>query len=697
MHPKQEVFGLHYGCNVMREKQNHTAMRKLSCFIFGLFIFVCANSQVVSDSMLYEMDLEQLLSVKVSIATKVALTSRESPGIISVITSDEIKAVGARDFMDVLNLVPGFSFGMDVQGAVGAGMRGNWGHEGKILLMIDGQEQNELFYSTTEFGNHYSVDQIKQVEIIRGPGSAVYGGYAELSVINVVTKTGAEMNGISFTGLYGQLNDDFGRQNLYLGFGKQFGELDVSAHAFIGRGNRSTEKTTDFSRNTFSMKGASELNPNYFNLGIKYKGFSVKFIADLYKTTQKDMFGYHFFDDKPAIPTDFISYFGEIKYEYKLTDKITLCPKFNYTNQATWITYKDEILPYLDTLSPYYYEDLDYMYNKKAVRSRASLALGYDMTENINFQAGLEGYMDVAEGQDDRSFFYDKNDSLVKSVNYSTISAFTQLLWQNPIVNVTAGLRFEDHSQTGSAIVPRLALTKVMNKLHLKLLASQAYRSPGIENINSNKDIEPELTTVLEAEVGYKLSEKMVLTGNVFNIHIEKPIVYYVDEAGDAYKNFDKTGTRGFELEYKFVDKKFNLHLNYSFYQVAKNKVNLYEVPGNANSLLGFPQHKLNMYAQLKLKNLSISPSIAWMGKRYSNYMADANDSLLVKEFDPAFNLNLFVRYENLLVKGLTLGAGVYDILDQNPPFLQPYLGGHAPYPGGGREILFKLEYFFGL
>src|ERR1051325_5355449 len=97
----------------------------------------------------YDMSLEQLKSVKASgvssefeklinsliaAASKKPLSARESPSIVSLITAEEIANSGARDLIDVLRLVPGFDFGVDVNGVVGLGIRGNWAHEGKVLL-----------------------------------------------------------------------------------------------------------------------------------------------------------------------------------------------------------------------------------------------------------------------------------------------------------------------------------------------------------------------------------------------------------------------------------------------------------------------------------------------------------------------------------------------------------------------------------
>src|ERR1700752_1841087 len=98
----------------------------------------------------YEMSLEQLLKMKahgvpteleklinslISVASKKPLSTRESPSIVTLVTKEEIRNSGARDLMDVLRMVPGIEFGVDVEGVVGIGVRGNWAHEGKMLLL----------------------------------------------------------------------------------------------------------------------------------------------------------------------------------------------------------------------------------------------------------------------------------------------------------------------------------------------------------------------------------------------------------------------------------------------------------------------------------------------------------------------------------------------------------------------------------
>ena len=165
------------------------------------------------------LDLEALLSLETDVASATELTLRESPAIITVISRDELVRVGARDLMDALALVPGVGFGVDVQGVVGIGFRGLWGHEGKVLLLVDGQPMNEVLYGTLQFGNHIPVELIERIEIIRGPGSVVYGGFAELAVIDVITRTAAALEGGAVAATYGRMRDTTGRWQASAGCG----------------------------------------------------------------------------------------------------------------------------------------------------------------------------------------------------------------------------------------------------------------------------------------------------------------------------------------------------------------------------------------------------------------------------------------------------------------------------------------------
>ena len=88
------------------------------------------------------------------------------------------------------------------------------------------QEQS---YASYQFGNRVGVDQIQRIEIIRGPGSSLYGGNAELGVINIITRSAQNLQGIELTGNMGLMENSMGRTTGSVNFAKKinFWELDL--------------------------------------------------------------------------------------------------------------------------------------------------------------------------------------------------------------------------------------------------------------------------------------------------------------------------------------------------------------------------------------------------------------------------------------------------------------------------------------
>jgi len=625
------------------------------------------------------LSLEELMNITVSVASNTELTQRESPGIISVITEREIANMGARDLMDVLNMIPGVSLGMDVQGTVGFGLRGNWGYEGKILILMDGLEMNETMYATTPLGNHFNVSNISRIEIIRGPGSSIYGGFAELGVINIITKRGGDVNGISATGSYGTGEKTFARRNLSITTGDKVGDFEYVVNGFVGQGNRSEGIFEDIYGGSASLVNQNRIDPTFFNTKIKYKDLSLKFIYDGYETTTVNWFD-EIFDEAP-FSMSFPSMYGELKYEYKLNDKISIIPRLEIKNQKPWLVSEN-------------YNNVD-IYELSATRTRGNVTSNIQFNENINMQAGVEVYSDLAKDFSGATDYFAPGES---EVSYFNSAVFAQTRFVTSFANFTAGLRYDEHNEFGGALSPRLGITKTWDKLHTKLLYNRSFRAPAIENINLSfsENISPERTQVFEFELGYQLSSKMILVANLFDITIEDPIVYFFDEnIGEGYENFEKTGTRGFDIESKYKDSWGYINVNYSYYTSKdKNEVPLYTIPGQDASLLGMANHRLNLYSNFKIgDNFSINPSFNLYGKRYTLTGLDANDEYTFGAVDPDLFLNFFFNYRNLWKDRIDIGVGVYDVLDREMKFIQPYNGDNLPLPGMGRELMVRMSF----
>jgi outer membrane cobalamin receptor len=639
-----------------------------------------------------DMSLESLVFASTRVATKVAKPLRETPGVVTVISRDEILSSGARDLIDVLQLVPGFTFGVDVEGVVGLGFRGAWGHEGKILMLIDGHDFNELLYSTLQFGHHYPIDQIQWIEIMRGPGSALYGGFAELAVINIVTRGGGDISGVEIAGNVGRRDARLGQRGGSFAYGQTLSQLGVtfSVQGYWGQGDRSTADYRGFVPDAegkppqqYSLEGNSDQQPLFVNASASYRNAKVSFLFDDYHVESRDEFWEVL---EKNVDMGFRRFSLDAEYELR-QGPLTVTPHAAYKHDTPW--------QILDKKSPLYYD-------KSVERVTGGLTAIYQATPDLNLLVGIEAYRDKAKLNapplpDDMGLQIKFSGE--DEVRYENAAVFGQALFDHPIANLAVGGRFERHSKFGDSFVPRIAATRVIGSVGLKLLASRAFRAPGIENIHSigdaKKAVVPEETTVLEMELSLQPNENMFFSANVFDLTIEKPIVYATVNGEEIYSNHSQTGTRGIEAEFRVKHPRGSATFGYSYYHAAgKNEVEPYSVPGHDAYLLGLPPHKLTFRESLKLyRGLTLNASAVLLGERYGYLSGDAEGNGVLGREPLTLFLDAFVWYRDMGIDGVDLGVGVHNALGQRFRYLQPYNSGHAPLPGLEREVVLRVSY----
>ena len=646
---------------------------------YVLVFFSLSVSGQVADSTvmdLIEMSLEDLINVKV-VTSKTNLNSKETPSIVTIITREEIKNMGARDLMDVLNQIPGFNFCVDVLNTVGPGARGNWGIEGKILLLIDGNEMNEVLFGTTQFGQHYDISNIDKVEIIRGPGSSIYGGYAELGVINIMTRNGQQMKEASLGFTYGNTGGNASRKNARFNMGGGNEKVNYSFSSIYGEAIRSDKTYTDIYGSQIGMAKNSMLRPLMVNGGINAGKFSMNMIYDGYYQNSVDEY------DQIQNTADRVSlqgFYTSMKYEFYTGSKLVIIPKVNYKIGTPY---------YVSVTSPY-------AYDLTSQRIAPAINIGFNPKEGTNFIFGLDSYFDKAKsslpGPNGEGYFHALNAD--NSVSFSNLGLFGQGHLKIEGTNITLGARMDHHSQFGSAFSPRVGITKSWRKTHVKALYNQSFRAPSIENIRNDPGINPEKTHVTEVEFGYSLSKNMLLTANGYYIQIIHPIVFFVDESNPigTYKNFNQAGSAGFEIEYKMKQLWGGISANFSYFNSQGiNKVPYYNSGLDGKSVLAFPGSRVNFHANLKIsKVLSINPSTNITSKRYGVTGLDQNGEYIYSQFNPQMISNIFLRAKS---KNIDAGIGIYNVSDERQIYLQPYSGGHAPLPGLGREFLVTIQY----
>ena len=143
-----------------------------------------------------KMSLNDLLNVDVSVASKVESSAADAPSSVTVFTREEIRRMGVTTLQELLNFVPGFQSMREVEqgwyDTIGARGRSN-ALSDSVLVLVDGQRVNDLYTGGAALLNRMmAVENIRQVEIIRGPGSALYGANAFLGVIDVKTLNGVD-------------------------------------------------------------------------------------------------------------------------------------------------------------------------------------------------------------------------------------------------------------------------------------------------------------------------------------------------------------------------------------------------------------------------------------------------------------------------------------------------------------------------
>ncbi len=142
---------------------------------------------------IYDLGIEDLMNLKITTASKVEENVGDAPAIISVITSKEIEAYGALTLRDVIDratniyLTSGYTYRNNM-----VSIRGNASSNANtnVLILVNGRPYRESLDNGINNSIYagFPLDQVERLEIIRGPGSVLYGTTALTGVINIITK-----------------------------------------------------------------------------------------------------------------------------------------------------------------------------------------------------------------------------------------------------------------------------------------------------------------------------------------------------------------------------------------------------------------------------------------------------------------------------------------------------------------------------
>src|SRR3972149_10373319 len=277
---------------------------------------------------------------EVTIATRHETQIRKAPSIVTVITDEEIKNLGYRTFAEILRTVPGFEILKKADfGEVVPAVRGLAGAD-KVRVMLNGHlVNNPLGGGAFSNFDDFPVESIKRIEIIRGPGSAMYGENAFTAVINIITKDAKDIDGVRVSSGYGSF--DTYDENIV--FGKKYGKVDVSGllryrqtDGFDGIVESVNQTSIDNVLSPFGFPAASQAPGSVddwrqeydVNLKVAYKDF---YFEGLYINKNISPFiggPQYALTDESQIGDNYV--FGEVGYKKKYEEKLTIKPRLYY-------------------------------------------------------------------------------------------------------------------------------------------------------------------------------------------------------------------------------------------------------------------------------------------------------------------------------------------------------------------------------
>lgn len=202
--------------------------------LFGVLIL---NSNASAETSAANNDLEKELAYLAAERQVVVTASKMEEHVdktiatTTVITQNDIQQIGARNLLDVLRLVPGIGITQTQMGWREIEVRGvKTLVSEKVQIMLNGHplDHNLQNAGSTWVYDDLPVDTIKRMEVVRGPGSALYGANAFLAVINIITQNAKDLNGVQTSAGWGS----FDTQQYRASWGKQFDNTAEAALHF---------------------------------------------------------------------------------------------------------------------------------------------------------------------------------------------------------------------------------------------------------------------------------------------------------------------------------------------------------------------------------------------------------------------------------------------------------------------------------
>jgi outer membrane receptor for ferrienterochelin and colicins len=647
--------------------------------------------------------LVQFIDKYTDIATKTKLNVDFVPGMVTVLRGEDLKVKGINNVWEAMSLVPGMDISINNMGLRDVLVRGigNTISSGNLKIQLNGISMNSALWGKAYPALDIPVEQIDRIEIIRGPGSAVHGEFASTGVVNIITlKKGS------------QISAGIGKYDSY--HGSALYSISDSAHEI------------DFSLNVagFDTDGANVSSgpDQLYGLGMRnisnapgpvneardVKNAIMEFIFKKFHVSgyylnegQGDYYG--FLGSLPP-PHDnktfwFKNYGGQIKQEYDMTKNLLF--EYNlglfqheFSSVLTFQQPPGFAGIYTDGMAaaPFYQEDrmdagFDFTYSGwemhmikfGAAYAKTAIDSAWHETNYIPSTVVPLSYI---------TRFIGSENWIEEGMDRKLINMTLQDEYKiSDAVSITGGLRFDHYDDVGSELSPRIAAVWRITQNHIiKTQYARAFCPPTFNQLYSknnpylvgNPAIEPE--TIDTMELSYLYRDELTM-GRLTYFYSD--LDNLISSGGGTYSNTGSTKISGveLELEHKLIDK-FKLDSNIS-YSHSKNSLTGDSIPEVAEWL-----GDLGIIFELN-RDMAFNLQYSYVGKR-NRAVTDTR-----KELKGYHTIDATVTLYSCLTPGLTLRAGMKNILNEDIYYAAPEYLYVNDYPRPGREWWTKVSYEF--
>lgn len=629
------------------------------------------------------MSLDELMAIKVDTvqgASKREQTTTEAPSSVSIVTQDDIRKNGHRTLSDVLNRVRGFYVSYDrgysFLGSRGFNRPGDYGS--RFLLMVDGHRLNDSIYDSAAAGTDFplDIDLIDRVEIIRGPGSSLYGNNALFGVINIITRRGGAVGGAEVAGSYASFETWTGRAT----YGRHF----TNGVEFLVSTTLADSAGAD--RLRFPEFEARDLDGGWFGNGFASLAYHDFTLRGGFSRRQKDWptAAYGTVPDSHDPPLTSIDEraWADLRFEHEFGDEWQVAGRGYFDRYRYHGTY-----PYDYDEDPRTRPDE----NRDLVGATSAgleFSVSKQLWEDHRFITGGEWRHDFELIQRN----WDTNpetEFLNSDENADILGVFLQDEWSlRPNLLMNAGARLDHYSVFGNTVNPRASVIYTpWEPSTFKFLYGQAFRAPNAYEIYyvgtghiSNPDLQPETVRSYEIVWEQKLGPRWRTTFSAFWNDVDDLIDSQIDPGADPTTpdddviHFDNVGAaslRGVEFEAE------------GLLPAGLRAQAAYTLADTENSLTGAelenaPRHlgKFNLSAPVWREKVFASLELLAMSSRRT----------LQGERSGAYAVVNFTLFSREIAKGLELSASLYNLLDQR--YSHPVSGDfHYTGPSSGTPI----------